>query len=370
MRSATFEWEASTEFSSGPPDREALHGREPGTLGTREAVLDVLHPDDRELVRRTFARADTGRHGEVLECEYRTVWPNGTVRWLRSVGRVEHRDERQRRFSGVVLDITDRKFALERLAASEARHREIADSYARAVAAAHIAPYEWDIKTGARTGSPAREALYGRPAGSLSDDQSTLAAVHPDDRGIVRAFQQRMKRANDGETVSIEYRAVWPDGQVRWLRNICRISAAGGVRRVSGVLSDITESKRDTAQLTLSERRYRILAEHLGTTLWQANASGAIMHAYGWTTLTGQQEGEYQRFGWEEAVHPEDRPRPWQRGATLRTPRNRRCRVQGPQHQHRGVDLGPSTGSPDTRRSGQPHRMVGRVREHRRAEAV
>jgi PAS domain S-box-containing protein len=254
------------------------------------------------------------------------------VRWLRSVGRVERRTGHPPRVGGVVVDITERSLAAERLAASEARHRALAEGYARAAAAAHIAPYEWDTETGARTGSPDREALYGRPPGSLNDDRSTPEAVHPDDRGIVRAFQQRMRRASDGETVANEYRVVWPDGQVRWLRNICRVSVSpGGARRVSGVLFDISEGKRDAAQLALSERRYRLLAEHVGTTLWRAAPSGSITHAHGWTTLTGQQEGEYQGHGWEEVVHPDDRPATyaaWRRAVLTQEPVDFEYRVR------------------------------------------
>jgi two-component system, LuxR family, sensor kinase FixL len=69
-----------------------------------------VHPDDREAMRRTLAKAidGDGRY----QAEYRVLLPDGTLRWLASQGRVEFtHDERPARLQGVVLDITQRKQA-------------------------------------------------------------------------------------------------------------------------------------------------------------------------------------------------------------------------------------------------------------------
>ena len=69
-----------------------------------------VHPDDREAMRRTLAKAieGDGRY----QAEYRVLLPDGTMRWLASQGRVEFtHDDRPGRLQGVVLDITQRKQA-------------------------------------------------------------------------------------------------------------------------------------------------------------------------------------------------------------------------------------------------------------------
>jgi len=69
-----------------------------------------VHPDDRDAMRRTLAKAieGDGRY----QAEYRVLLPDGTMRWLASQGRVEFtHDERPARLQGVVLDITQRKQA-------------------------------------------------------------------------------------------------------------------------------------------------------------------------------------------------------------------------------------------------------------------
>ncbi|CAH2602623.1 Histidine kinase [Rhodovastum atsumiense] len=170
------------------------------------------------------------------------------------------------------------------------------------------AVFEWDTANEYGTGSPERDALYGCAPGAVATRAAVLAVVHPDDRALVRGFFAELDAARHGDILQCEYRAAAPQGGVRWLRNVCRVEVSAGRRHISGVLSDVTEGKRGDAVLALSERRYRLLAEYIGTVLWQATPDGFITHALGWTTLTGQQEGEYQGHGWIEAVHPDDRP--------------------------------------------------------------
>ncbi len=69
-----------------------------------------VHPDDREYMLRTLARAIDG-DGH-YQAEYRVLLPDGATRWLASQGRVEFTHERRpARLQGVVLDITQRKQA-------------------------------------------------------------------------------------------------------------------------------------------------------------------------------------------------------------------------------------------------------------------
>lgn len=75
-----------------------------------ERILKKLHPDDREAVTQTLAKAVAG-HGS-YETEYRIVLPDGQVRWIASRGRVESNgDGRPVLLRGASLDITTRKQA-------------------------------------------------------------------------------------------------------------------------------------------------------------------------------------------------------------------------------------------------------------------
>jgi PAS domain S-box-containing protein len=90
---------------------EAQHGLQPGTFGgTFEAFVGRIHPDDRASVLETVGRAR--KSGADFSMQVRTVWPDGTVRWLRSAGRVHLGENGEPvRAVGISLDVTERERA-------------------------------------------------------------------------------------------------------------------------------------------------------------------------------------------------------------------------------------------------------------------
>ncbi len=67
-----------------------------------------VHPDDRVVVEESFAEALAG--GETYAVDVRVVWPDGSVHWLFTRGRVLLGPEgNPLRVAGMVTDITDRK---------------------------------------------------------------------------------------------------------------------------------------------------------------------------------------------------------------------------------------------------------------------
>jgi two-component system, LuxR family, sensor kinase FixL len=98
---ATDEWRELLGF--GKSERIDLDG-----------FLQKLHPEDREPVNRTFAKA-VGGEGE-YETEYRVMLPNGRLRWIASRGRVEFDSVgKPIRVRGASVDITTQKQTEEEL---------------------------------------------------------------------------------------------------------------------------------------------------------------------------------------------------------------------------------------------------------------
>jgi PAS domain S-box-containing protein len=85
----------------------------------------VRHPDDRDQVVNNFRRAmESGE--DQYEAEYRIIRPDGKVRWIFGRGRVyRDGDGKPIRYSGIDIDITDRKRTEEQLALTtrELSHR-------------------------------------------------------------------------------------------------------------------------------------------------------------------------------------------------------------------------------------------------------
>jgi two-component system, LuxR family, sensor kinase FixL len=53
------------------------------------AILERLHPDDREALRRVHASAVATANGGRYQTEYRLLLPDGSIRWISSMGRIE-----------------------------------------------------------------------------------------------------------------------------------------------------------------------------------------------------------------------------------------------------------------------------------------
>lgn len=76
--------------------------------------LDLVHPEDREVVRTTAS--DARDQAGVFDHEYRILHADGEPRWLRSRGQVVHDEDGQRvRMLGVCQDITEQKTSEENL---------------------------------------------------------------------------------------------------------------------------------------------------------------------------------------------------------------------------------------------------------------
>jgi two-component system, cell cycle sensor histidine kinase and response regulator CckA len=86
---------------------EAQHGLQPRTFGrTLQAFMERVHPEDRDAV---FATMKAHQSGGNFSIQHRTLWPDGTVRWLSGAGRIEVGPQgEQLRGVGISLDVTER----------------------------------------------------------------------------------------------------------------------------------------------------------------------------------------------------------------------------------------------------------------------
>jgi PAS domain S-box-containing protein len=88
---------------------ESQFGLQPGTFGgTLQAFVDLVHPDDREMVRTTMTQAI--HSGSDFSYAHRAILPDGTIRWLSGAGRIllgEHGEAV--RGVGIYQDISERR---------------------------------------------------------------------------------------------------------------------------------------------------------------------------------------------------------------------------------------------------------------------
>jgi PAS domain S-box-containing protein len=200
---------------------------------------------DREM--RTAATQ--GRASDVgwqLRQDGSRFWANGsTTAFKDQAGNL-------RGFIKVVRDMTDVRAAEETLRESEHRLRLALD-------AARMGIWRWNIQTNRDMLDENLYRLLGRtPDGTVNTLEDFLGLLHPQDRAA--AAQAFSRSAREGVELNIEFRVVWPDGSVHWLRD------QGGLFRdpqgqplyLTGVCVDVTRLKELEAA---AQRRAEEMAE-------------------------------------------------------------------------------------------------------------
>ena len=243
-----WDWHVPTGYCYYAPRWYAMLGFEEHALPPHiDTFLDLLHPLDvpacEHALREHFdGRADT----YALEVRLRTS--GNAWRWVLTRGTVVERDAHGRplRMVGTHTDIAERKQAELALRTSEDRFRTLS-------MAAPLGIFLTDAAGHCTFGTPRMGVLWGAPADALLG-RGFLDAAHPDDRARVDAAWRRA--VVDGTELSIEYRVLRPDGDVRW---VCERTAphrdGDTVTGFVGTVEDIT------AQKVAGEDRRRLEAQ-------------------------------------------------------------------------------------------------------------
>ncbi|AWY38664.1 diguanylate cyclase [Pseudomonas putida] len=157
-----------------------------------------------------------------------------------------------------------------------------AERFKRSQYFARIGTWDWDVDTDKLYWSEAIYGMFGFKIGEVTPSYALFCAcVHPDDRARVRAGELRCLAT--GENHDEEYRVVWPDGTIRWLRETGNVvkNERDQTVKMMGVVRDITEEKASASYLQhlahfdpltgLPNRL--VLEERLSEALEQARAS-------------------------------------------------------------------------------------------------
>jgi diguanylate cyclase (GGDEF)-like protein/PAS domain S-box-containing protein len=127
---------------------------------------------------------------------------------------------------------------------------EDAERFKRSQYFARIGTWDWSIDTEKLYWSEAIYGMFGFKPGEVTPSYELFCnSVHPDDRERVRAGEQGC--IETGHNHDEEYRVIWPDGSIHWLRETGNVikDASGRPSKMMGVVRDITDEKASVSQL-------------------------------------------------------------------------------------------------------------------------
>lgn len=134
-----------------------------------------------------------------------------------------------------------------------------------------IGIWDWDVVNSELVWDDAMFQLYGIKREQFADTlDAWLSRVHPDDRIPVR---QEIQAALNGEReYAAEFRVVWPDGSIHYLKAASRTlrDPSGNPVRMIGINYDLTERKRAEAELDQHRHHLEQLVEARTEQLLQA----------------------------------------------------------------------------------------------------
>jgi PAS domain S-box-containing protein len=210
-----------------------------------KTIADLIPPEDKERLWRHKAELLSGRTDIG---EWTTVRKDGAMLPVEVSAKILP----DRRWQGIVRDISERKRAEEALRLSQERIE-------LALKGADLATWDWNIKTGEVIFNSRWAEMRGfRPEEVSPRAESWSSGIHPEDSPVV---QDRVRGCFEGTHAEFEceYRVATKTGEWIWILDRGKVFARdkqGHPIRMVGTELDVTARKRAEEALRLSEAKF------------------------------------------------------------------------------------------------------------------
>ncbi len=258
------------EFLMVNPAMVKMFGYPDAEYMLKHVSANEIYWDEKERKRLNELIA---KFGVISNIEVKLKRRDGTPIWVMMNDRAV-RDEQGNLlyFEGMLLDITERKKAEQKLQESEARYRTLVDHAPMSIAVHQNGRVIYVNDAGVNlVGANSREEIIGK---------SVLDFVHPDYRGVVLERMQRIQSA-EGEVPTIEEKFIRLDGITIDVEVSVKRILLNGQPASQLIINDITDRKLAEQALRESEqtnRRLAALIEQATESVMVTDTQGRIVY--------------------------------------------------------------------------------------------
>lgn len=244
-RVGSWSWEVNSNISHWSEEFFHIVGLDPNTPApTVEEQQKIFTPKSWSKIMQAINLAITTGHAYEIEVEF--IRKDGINCWMIARGKaVRDINGKVVRLIGTCQDITDRKRAAEKF-------QDLSQRLLLATRAAKVGIWELDINTGQMVWDDILYKLYKQDMNTfIPTFDNWLSCIYPEDIPIIT---QKMRNTLSAEKeISAEFRIVWPDNTIRYVKVFCIIQRNIDelVIRAIGTTWDITE------QVLLSQSRQK-----------------------------------------------------------------------------------------------------------------
>jgi PAS domain S-box-containing protein len=258
-----WDWDLKTEVLTWDDRCKKIFGLAPDFPVTYEWHLNALHPDDRERVFEAAAIAL--REQTEFNEEYRTFYPDGTMRWILAQGRGYYDATGEpNRMTGTVLDISERKEAELAFVKTNSILQTVINGSRDVI-------YVKDLQGRYVLANQAAAMWLNRTVESILG-QDDLALFPADVARQIQTVDQQV--IENEEFITYEEQLLKGD-EMRSLLSTKYpwLNTQSEVIGMIGISIDVTDLKQAEEALIAQEQRYRNIFESVGVSIWEEDFS-------------------------------------------------------------------------------------------------
>lgn len=216
-----------------------------------EAFLNIIHPDDHQLVSEAYARSIETK--QPYKIEHRLLMADGRIKWVKESCKTDYDEKGKALISvGIVQDVTEMRESETQLANEKYRLSLILEG-------TNVGTWEWNIKTGETVFNERWAEIIGYTLEEISpvSIETWKRFTHPDD---LKLSGELLEKHFNGELDYYEYEARMKHKEGYWVwvndrGKVHKWTEDGEALLMSGTHQDITERKVIENELKITKQR-------------------------------------------------------------------------------------------------------------------